>query len=185
LREILQGNVSTAASARPPPPVSEASLSSPVKIALYRQSTTTFSSQDPLLRMSSTEVMTPDEPPSTKELVQGARPHSTSQVVSTTVAMKAGTSSPQQPGSKQTQRSSRQHSRAKKPGVAGASESELSPLVTTQMSPGSPPISTLFENVFEDSARFTVGGDSELREKSSPQPWQQLDDSAGSLETQV
>ena len=135
--------------------------------------------------MSSTEVITPDEPPSTKELVQVAHPHSTSQVVSTmTVAMEAETSSPRQPGPKQTQRSSRQHSRAKKPGVAGASESELSPLVTTQMSPGSPPISTLLENVFEDSARFTVGaGGSELR--SSPQLWQKLDDSAASVETQV
>ena len=147
--------------------------------------------------MSSTEVMTPDEPSTatlTRELVQGVHSHPVSHVASTTVAMPTETTSPRQSGSlsltsgQQTQRSGgRQQLRAKKPGVVGASESEISPLVTAQMSPASPPISTLFENVFEEATHFAIrGGDHSqgTAEKSLSQPWQKLDEPA-SMETQV
>ena len=66
-----------------------------------------------------------------------------------------------------------------KPG--GASESELLPLVTAQLSPTNLPRSSI-STVFEEEARFTVGvTESDKQEESSSQPWQRLE----SVETQV
>ena len=132
-----------------------------------------LSLSSPLCAVSSMEVTSPDDPHSHSHL--HSRHRLTTEMPKASDTEKAWSSHQQTSSVK----SSRQRAGHLKMKVGGASDSELSPLVTTQMSPASLPKSP---TVFEEAQPFiSRSSTDEKDEPSSSLSWQLLP----SVETQV